>query len=178
MAQLFATEKGTPKDFAKVLWAGVDMTDSSDETLSGKLLTDTSKRPRILGDCERLIADEVDSKGGLSGLAIKGAYKIVCAVKPGIIRESMDGLLNDFVKRLDPFYADHRAKGGDPKAFASALASRSSEVADALLGITDDRAKRAKNATLKGAYEKLRPQAKKHVEEAVPRVGRTLAGHL
>ena len=32
--------------------------------------------------------------------------------------------------------------------------SRSGEVADALLGITDTRAQRAKNATLKKAYEK------------------------
>ena len=42
----------------------------------------------------------------------------------------------------------------------------------------DDKAKRAKNPGLKSAYERLRPQAKKHVEEAVPRVGRTLTPHL
>lgn len=52
---------------------------------------------------------------------------------------------------------------------------RKGEVADALLGITDDRAKVAKNATMKSAYERLRPQGKKHVEEAIPRVGRTLS---
>ena len=48
----------------------------------------------------------------------------------------------------------------------------------ALLGITDDRAKRAKNPNIKATYDKLRPQAKKHVEEAIPRVGRTLTPHL
>jgi hypothetical protein len=153
------------------------MTDTTD-TLVARLLTDTAKRPRILTDCERLIDDEVSSKGGLSGIAIKAAYKVVCAVKPGIIRESMDMLLDDFVKRLEPFYADHRKAGASPSQFGDTLSRRPSEVADALLGITDDRAKRAKNATLKGAYEKLRPQAKKHVEEAVPRVGRTLSPHL
>lgn len=153
--------------------------DTSANTLTGRLLADRSKRPAILSDCERLIQDEVDSKGGLSGMGIKAAYKIVCAVKPGIIRESMDGLLDDFVKRLEPFYAQHRdMNGGDPKQFGDFLAKRPSEVADALLGITDDRARRAKNTTLKGAYDKLRPQAKKHVEEAIPRVGRTLGAHL
>jgi hypothetical protein len=153
------------------------MTDAND-TLTARLIDDKSKRPRILTDCERLISDEVDSKGGLTGLAIKGAYKIVCAVKPGIIRESMDGLLDDFVRRLEPFYKAHRDANGQPKDFGQYLSKRPGEVADALLGITDDRAKVAKNATLKSAYERLRPQAKKHTEEAVPRVGRTLAPHL
>ena len=145
------------------------------DTLTARLLSDASKRPRILTDCERLIDDEVNSKGGLSGLAIKGAYKIVCALKPGTIREAMDMLLNDFVARLEPFYAEHRAANGSPARFGELLNRKAGPVADALLGITDDRAKRATNATLKGAYEKLRPQAKKHVEEAVPRVGRTLS---
>jgi hypothetical protein len=154
------------------------MTDSTADTLSARLLSDRTKRPTILTDCERLIDEEVSSKGGLSGIAIKAAYRVVCALKPGTIRESMDMLLDDFVMRLEPFYADHRKANGAPAQFGEALSRRTGEVADALLGITDDRAKRAKNATLKGAYEKLRPQAKKHVEEAVPRVGRTLALHL
>lgn len=148
------------------------------DTLAGRLLADRARRPALLTDCERLIEAEVDSKSGLSGLAIKAAYKVVCAVKPGIIRESMDGLLDDFVRRLEPFYAQHRSSGGEPRAFGTALAKRSAEAADALLGITDERARRARNATLKGAYERLRPSAKKHVEEAVPRVGRTLSTHL
>ena len=148
------------------------------DTLAGRLLADPARRPALLTDCERLIEAEVDSKSGLSGLAIKAAYKVVRAVKPGIIRESMDGLLDDFVRRLEPFYAQHRSTGAEPRAFGVALAKRSGEAADALLGITDERARRARNATLKGAYERLRPSAKKHVEEAVPRVGRTLSTHL
>ncbi|MCC6333870.1 MAG: hypothetical protein IT380_07765 [Myxococcales bacterium] len=154
------------------------MSDPTADTLTGRLLADKGKRPVILADCVKLIDEEVASKGGLSGLAIKAAYKVVCAVKPGIIRESMDQLLDDFVHRLEPFYVDHRKDGAAPGAFGETLNKRGAEVADALLGITDDRAKKARHATLKGAYEKLRPQAKKHVEEAVPRVGRTLAAHL
>jgi hypothetical protein len=154
------------------------MSDTAPDSLSKRLLDDKSKRPRLLDDCVHLIDDEVASKGGLSGLAIKGAYKVVGTMKPGIIRESMDNLLDDFVRRLDPFFAAHLSAGGDPKAFGAMLSAKSSEVADALLGITDERAHRAKNPTLKSAYEKLRPQAKKHVVEAVPRVGRTLQPHI
>lgn len=148
------------------------------DSLESRLLKDTSKRPRIVDDCVKLIDAEVDSKGGLSGLAIKAGYKVVQSMKPGFVRESMDHLLDDFVRRLEPFYAQHREKNGDPKSFGTFLNGKSAEVADALLGITDDKAKRAKNPNLKSAYEKLRPQAKKHVEEAVPRVGRTLSNHL
>jgi hypothetical protein len=50
-------------------------------------------------------------------------------------------------------------------------------VSEALLAITDGRAQRAKNQAVKGTYEKLRPTAKKHVEAAVPRIGRLVAKH-
>jgi hypothetical protein len=148
------------------------------ETLSDLMLSDKSKRPKILDDCERVIEDEVKSKSGVTGLAIKGSFKIVKKVKPGIVREAMDGLLDDFVGRVEPFWEKHVDGGGDKDNFAESLKKRSPEVADALLGITDDRAKRAKNKTLKGAYEKLRPQARKHVAEAIPRVAAMMGRHL
>jgi hypothetical protein len=151
----------------------------SDNTLKERLLTDAAKRPRILSDCERVIEEEVKSKGGVSGLAIKGGYKVVKKVKPGIIREVMDGLLDDFIERMEPFWAQHRDAGdGTPEGFEKYLKNHAHDVADGLLGITDDRAQRAKNRTLKSAYEKLRPQGKKHVVEAIPRVAGMIVRHL
>jgi hypothetical protein len=152
--------------------------DTSPDSLSARLLQDRSKRPVLLDDCVRLIDDEVASKGGLSGLAIKGGYKVVTSLKPGMVRESMDSLLDDFVRRLDPFFAAHMGGGGAAADFSALLSAKKADVANALLGITDDRARRAQNPTLKSVYDKLRPQAHKHVEEAVPRVGRTLQRHL
>jgi len=153
------------------------MTEAAD-TLASRLLADEQQRPAILNDCLRMIDAEVDAKGGLTGLAIKGGYKVVQAVKPGFVREALDHLLDDFVRRLEPFWQQHRAQGGDPRMFADALQRQAGAVADALLGLTDEKARRAKNPTVKSAYDKLRPQAKKHVEEAIPRVGRTLTPHL
>ena len=151
----------------------------SENTLKVRLLEDASKRPRILTDCERLIDDEVRAKRGLSGVAIKGAFKIVKKVKPGVIRESMDGMLDDFIDRVEPFWAQHRDVGdGEPAGFEQYLQNHVNDVADALLGITDERAARAKNKAMKSAYEKLRPQAKKHVAEAVPGVARMIGRHL
>ncbi len=150
----------------------------STDTLEHRLLSDASKRPALLKSCVKLIDDEVKAKSGITGIAIKGGYKIVCKIKPGIILESMDSLLDDFVKRVEPFWKAHLENDGTEKDFARVLAGKKEEVADALLGITDDRASRAQQKTMKKAYEKLRPTAKKHVAEAVPGVGQTLSGHL
>jgi hypothetical protein len=140
-------------------------------TLSEILLV-PGTRQKVVEDCVRLIDEEVADKGGLGGLAIKGAYALVKAVKPGFISEAVGHMIDDFVRRLEPFYAESRQKNEPIGPFLSA---RAPQVADALLAISDERAARAKNQTLKKAYEKLRPTAKKHVETATPRIGRLLA---
>lgn len=145
------------------------------KTLKGLLLT-PDKRPTVIADCERLIEEEVAAKKGVSGLAVKTAFKTVKAVKPGIIRESVDGLLDEFVAKMEPFYAAYQNQGG-AGGIESYVVDHASEMADALLTVTDERAQRAKNRTLKKAYEKLRPMGKKQVEAAMPRVGRMLARH-
>lgn len=129
-------------------------------------------RPRVVTDCVRLVDEEVDSKGGLSGLAIKGAYMVVKAVKPGFITEAVDHMLDDFVRRLEPFATEAQQKSEPVGPFLNA---RAPAVADALLAISDERAAGAKNQTVKKAYEKLRPTAKKNVEAAIPRIGRLIA---
>jgi hypothetical protein len=129
-------------------------------------------RPKVVADCVTLVQEEVDSKGGLSGLAIKAAYAVVKAVKPGFVSEAIDHMLDDFVDKLEPFWADAQAKNEPVGALMNA---RAGQVADALLSISDARAAKAKNQGVKKAYEKLRPTGKKNVEAAVPRLGRLIA---
>ena len=129
-------------------------------------------RPKVIADCVRLIEEEVDSKGGLSGIAIKGAFMVVKAVKPGFINEAVDHMLDDFVRRLEPFHTEAQQKNEPIGPFLNA---RAGTVADALLAISDERAARAKNQGVKKAYDKLRPSAKKNVEAAIPRLGRLIA---
>lgn len=150
----------------------------SDHTLQKLLLDDRAKRPALLSDAERLVDDEVKNKSGLSGMAVKAAYAVVTKVKPGMIREALDHLLDAFIERLEPLFAEHMKSSDDPKAFGAFLQKNADRAADALLGVTDDRAKRAQNKTLKSAYEKLRPQAKKHVVEAIPGASRVFAKHI
>jgi hypothetical protein len=142
-----------------------------------EILLQPGKRPQIVTECEQLLDEEVASKGGLTGLAVKGAFKMVKAVKPGMIHEAIDGLLDDFVGRMEPFFGQWQAAGGGA-GVADYFGAHGSEIADALLGITDERAAKSKNGTLRKAYESLRPQGKKHVNEAIPRVGRLVERHV
>lgn len=138
------------------------------------ILTEPSRRQAVVRDAEQLLDSEVAAKSGLSGLAIKGAFKLVKGIRPGLIPDVVDGLLDDFAARLDPFYQAHLTKGGD---IASNFAARRGEIADALLGITDDRARHTRHQNLRKAYEGLRPKGKENVEAAVPGVARLIEKH-
>jgi len=130
-------------------------------------------RAKVITDACGVLDQEVADKGGLSGIAIKGAYKIVQGVKPGFIREAVDGLLDDFLTALDPIYQEAAQKKRPAGAFLRENAAR---VADALLSITDARATKA-SGVVKSAYDRLRPMAKKQVEAAAPRLGDLLSRH-
>jgi uncharacterized protein DUF6918 len=138
-------------------------------------LTDPSRRERVLDDCVRLVDEEVDSKGGLSGIGIKTAYAVVKRIKPGFVRGALNAMLDDFSARLDPLFQDHLKAGSG--SVVDLFTRRKGDVAEALLSITDDRARRSSNGAAKSAYEKLRPTGKKHVEEAVPRLARMIETH-
>jgi hypothetical protein len=139
-----------------------------------ELLAGPVKRGPLIDDALRVLDAEVADKSGLSGIAVKTAYKVVKGVSPNFTREVVDALLDDFLDGLDPLYQEALSKGIKPRQHLQANPGR---VADALLGITDRRAARSKNALVKATYEKLRGQAKKHVETAVPRLGELFERH-
>lgn len=141
------------------------------------ILLVAEKRPKVVKAAAQLVDSEVASKGGLSGMAIKTSYAMVSKIRPGLIEDVVDGLLDKFVDRLEPFYASWESAGRSGS-FGGHMSGRSNDVANALLGVTDDRAKVVANRTLKTAYEKLRPQGEKHVEAAVPGLGRVIDGFL
>jgi hypothetical protein len=119
-------------------------------------LTSESKKSAVVEDCMHLIDEEVHDKGGLTGLAIKAGYKTVQGIKPGFVRQVVVDLLPEFASALEPIYADARATGGSIKTH---FTSHSDQVADALLTITDEKAKRSKSGMVKGTYERPRCHA-------------------
>lgn len=140
-----------------------------------EILLDSSRRPAVVSDFENLIDQEVSDKGGVSGAVIKTSFAAVKKIKPGIIGSAVDALLDEFANSLEPFYADFKGNnGGD---FGAYLSSHSDAAADALLSVTDARAEKTSRDSIKKVYGKLRPNGKKNVEEALPRLGQLVDKH-
>lgn len=140
-------------------------------------LTAPGKRRVVALDVARAIDEEVEAKSGLGGLALKGAYKIARATNRDFVPNTVERLLPEFAARLEPLVDEHRREGaGVP--LEAYFTQRAGAVADALLSLTDEKARHSSAGTVRSAYEKLRPSARKHVEEAAPRIGGLLARHL
>lgn len=142
-------------------------------TLREIVATD-DKRRAVIEDASRVLDAEVDSKSGLSGLAVKTAYKVVKGISPGFIKFVINDLLDEFLNALDPMYQEALEKKISPRAHLTANPNR---VAELLLGVTDARAVKAKNMLIKKTYDKLRSAAKGHVVAAVPRLGQLVEIH-
>ncbi|MFT4703392.1 MAG: hypothetical protein ACI81R_001083 [Bradymonadia bacterium] len=135
-----------------------------------EVVTDPARRADVVRATESLIDTEVASQGGLTGMAIKGGYKVVKKLQGGrMIPAVVDGLLDEFVGAIEPLHAQHREN--PTGSFGSYLQSHSGAAANALLGITDARAQRTSNNVLKKTYGKLRPFGEKNVKSALPGVG-------
>jgi hypothetical protein len=137
------------------------------------LLGSAPRRQTVITDAARVLDAEVASKGGLTGIAIKGAYAVVKGISPSFIQETIDHLLDDFLDALDPLYQESVAQQASAQ---SHVVTHRGRMAEALLAITDRRAVNAR-PVLKKTYEKLRPLAKAQVEAAAPRVGELLERH-
>jgi hypothetical protein len=137
-------------------------------TLQETLLT-PEIRPQVLADCFTLLEQELSDKSGISGTAVKLAYKTVNTFMPGHVRYMVGKLLPAMVIRLEPFWADFHASGGSE--FGDYLAKRGDEVAEALLTVTDAEAAASGRPTVVKAYGSVRGSAAKHVQAALPRVG-------
>lgn len=134
-------------------------------------------RDIVIRDSVHLIDDEVARKSGVTGLALKGGYKVVKKLRGGrMIEDAVDYLIDDFTDALDPMYQEY-LESAEYHTFEGYLNTRASTAADALLGITDAKAERAENKILIKTYQKLRGQAEKHVVEALPGLGRLIDEH-
>jgi hypothetical protein len=139
------------------------------------LLSDAARRDALVRDLAHVVEDEVGSKKGLSGLAIKAAFALVTGVRPGFLRDAINHLLDGSVAGVGPLIERGRGQG---HGIGASLRENPAETASALLRVVDDKAGKASNQALRKAYERLRGSAQKQVEEAVPRLADTLDRHL
>jgi len=125
--------------------------------------------PHVVDDCQQLIDQEVAAKSGVSGTTVKLAYKTANAFAKGYLHNIVETLLPDMVNQLEPYWADFIASGASE--FGDYLVKRGDEVAQALLTVTDARAKASDRPTIVKAYGAVRSGAAKHITAALPAVG-------
>ena len=137
-------------------------------TLQDILLTPENK-PHVIDDCLTLIDEEVKGKSGISGTAVKLAYKTANTFASGYLRGMVELLAPDMIVELEPFWADFSASGaGD---FGDYLVKHGDAVSEALLSVTDRRAETSTRPTILKAYKTVRGGASKHVTAALPALG-------
>jgi hypothetical protein len=134
-----------------------------------QILLAPETQPQVIADCFDLIEQQVSDKSGVSGAAVKLAYKTVNKFLPGHVRFMVESLLPQMVDQLEPYWADFNTSGG--AAFGDYLAKRGDEVAQALLSVTDARAAASGRPTVVRAYGTVRGSAVKHIQAALPAVG-------
>jgi hypothetical protein len=137
-------------------------------TLHEMLLT-PEIQPQVISDCEALIDNEVSDMSGISGTAVKLAYKTVKTFSSGHIHYMVETLLPKMADQLQPYWADFSSNGGG--SFGDYLAKRDDEVSESLLAITDERGRNSSRPTIVKAYNTVRGGASKHVKAALPQVG-------
>jgi hypothetical protein len=126
-------------------------------------------QPKVVDDCNALIEHEVSTKSGISGTALKLAYKTVITFAPGHVRHMVEKMLPDMLDQLQPYWTDFRTSGSS--GFGDYLAKRGDEVAQSLLSVTDARAEASDRPVIIKAYRSVRGSAVKHVEAALPLAG-------
>jgi hypothetical protein len=138
-----------------------------------EILLAPDAQPQVADDCFQLVQQQVGELSGVSGTAVKLAYKTVNTFRPGHIRFMVESLLPQLVEELEPYWADFNSSGGSE--FGDYLAKRGNEVADSLLSVTDRRAEGSNRPTVIKAYGTVRGSAARHVEAALPQVGELIA---
>jgi hypothetical protein len=133
------------------------------------ILTAPETQPEVVKDGIALVDGQISDKSGISGAAIKLAYKTVTTFSPDHIHYMVETLLPLMAEKLQPYWDDFGAAGGG--VFGDYLAKRGEEVSEALLTITDARAEASNRPVIVKAYKSVRGSAAKNVQAALPDLG-------
>jgi hypothetical protein len=137
-----------------------------------ELIGKPPKRASVIEDCVALIDAQVKQKN----FVIKSAYAMIKGIKKKFVPEVVDALLDDWLGKLQPHYDKWaQAKSSSLSDF---LVSRSDDVAEDLLQVTDARAEKTSHTTAKKMYMRMRDGAKRNVVEAIPDLAKMIEKHV
>jgi hypothetical protein len=129
-------------------------------------------RPLVVTDTIGLIDAQVKQKG----FVIKSAYAMIKGIKKTFVPETVNALLDEWLDKLQPHYDKWSTQ--KTTSFSDYVISRSDEVAEHLLSVTDARAEKTSHTTAKKMYLRMRDGAKKDVIEAIPELSKMIERHL
>jgi hypothetical protein len=138
-------------------------------------LTDPAVAPAVQADVRALVDAEVSEKKGASGLALRAGYAAVKKVYPPVLEEAVDKMWGGFVWNLDVYW--QKWSDAPEGTFGDYLVARQDEVAEALLSVSDERVAKTEKTVLRKAYTSMRGSARKHVTDALPRLGALVQKH-
>ena len=125
--------------------------------------------PQVVADCQQLIAQEVSAKSGVSGTAVKLAYKTAKTFASGYFQATVENLLPDMVAEL------RAVLGGSRSLWCLRVRRLPGQARRGGVGgpAVGDRcaAETAQRPTILKAYRAVRGGAARHVVAALPNVG-------
>ncbi|MBR9812958.1 hypothetical protein GYB61_03755 [bacterium] len=136
------------------------------------LLLNEKERPRVVAEVSHLIETQVSAKRGFSGAALRTALTMARKASPSAIPNSVDHLLPEFCATLQPHFDAFQAQGTGT--FTDYVKQRKVQISDEILAVTDRRATRSNNKTLKSMYAKLRSTAEDEVRNIAPGLARVV----
>lgn len=124
----------------------------------------------VVRDCASLVRQEVAGRSGVSGVVIKGGLKVIEKTRPQLLESVFYSLLPRFVVELERRLSPLAVTEGEttPLSITRLFTDNASEVAGALLSVTDARAQRSKLSALVKVYKKLRPLAEDQIAQTTP----------
>lgn len=136
------------------------------------VITHAQTRAELIQAITALIDRRVSATTGISGMAIRGAYKVVSRMRGGrMVPGAVDYMLDDFVAAIVPLLP------GEGASLEAHWRGREREVAAALLSITDRRADKA-TAVLQKPYRKLRGFGEEQLVLATPELATLLSAYV
>jgi len=143
-----------------------------------EIIEDPKLSKSIVADGLQVLDEEMAKRSGLGGLAIKGAYKVIKSIQGGkTLERAVAILLPEFVDKLDPYYERFQEEGKG-KTWTEYLQPHYGAIADELLSVTDHKIQGTDNRAVRGAYDKLRPKARKEVIDSLPSLSRMMERYL
>lgn len=147
---------------------------AAQSTQLADLLLNDKERPKVVAEVSHLIESQVSAKRGFSGTALRTAMSMARKASPNAIPNSVDHLLPEFCETLQPHFDAFQAQAEtkDAATFTDYVQQRKAQISDEILAVTDRRADRSSNKTIKSMYAKLRSTAEEEVRNIAPGLAR------